>query len=66
MPRLPGGMGWDVLLPMAQGKLLVDPRYNGANRELIIRAAEEAKKKLRTLSKPQKQSTTRIGLRSGW
>ena len=66
VPRLPGAMSWDILLPMALGKLLVDPRYNGANKEFIMRAAEEAKQKLKTLTKPQKQSTTRIGLRRGW
>ena len=66
VPRLPGVMDLDILLPIALGKLLVDPRYNGANRELIVRAAEEAKQKLKTLAKPQKQSTIRMGLRRGW
>jgi len=65
-PRLPGEVCWDILLPIAQYKLLSDPRYNGGNREVIVQAAKEAKRKLKHFSSPQKQRTTRIIRRGGW
>lgn len=66
IPRLPGEVVWDIMLPIAQYKLLTDPRYNGANRELIVKSATEARARLKSLGKVQKQSTVRLGLRPGW
>jgi hypothetical protein len=65
-PRLPANIGWDVLLPLAQYKLLADPRYNGDNRELILMQAKEARRKLRSFSSVQKHKQTRIVIRRGW
>lgn len=65
-PRLPGEVCWDILLPIAQYKLLTDPRYNGANKELIVQSAREARRKLKHFSSPQKQRTIRIIRRGGW
>ena len=66
VPRLPGDVVWDILLPLSQYKLLADPRYNGSNREFLEKSAMEAKKRLKTLAKVQKQNTVRIGIRGGW
>jgi len=58
---------WDILYPMAQGKLLADPRYNGDNKEFIARMADEARKRLRTLVSPQKhKGSLRLTKRGGW
>jgi hypothetical protein len=65
-PRLPGEVCWDILLPIAQYKLLTDPRYNGDNKELIVQSATEARRKLKHFSSPQKQRTIRIVRRGGW
>jgi hypothetical protein len=65
-PRLPGDAIWDILLPIAQYKLLTDPRYNGDNKELIVQSAREARRKLKHFSSPQKQRTIRIVRRGGW
>lgn len=65
-PRLPAEVVWDILLPIAQYKLLTDPRYNGDNRELIMMQAKEAKRKLRSFASPQKHKTVRIRTRRGW
>ena len=66
-PRLPADLVWDILFPIAQAKLLADPRYNGANRELLVRNAEEARKRLRTLISPQKhKGSLRLAKRPGF
>jgi len=65
-PRLPAEVVWDILFPIAQYKLLTDPRYNGDNRELIMQQAKEAKRKLRSFASPQKHKTVRIRTRKGW
>lgn len=65
-PRLPGDAIWDIMLPIAQYKLLTDPRYNGDNREVIVQSAREARRKLKHFSSPQKQRTIRIVRRKGW
>ena len=66
-PRLPADLVWDILFPIAQVKLLADPRYNGANRELLVRNAEEARKRLRTLISPQKhKGSLRLTKRPGF
>lgn len=65
-PRLPAEVVWDILLPIAQYKLLTDPRFNGDNRELIMMQAKEAKRKLRSFASPQKHKTVRIKTRRGW
>lgn len=66
-PRLPADLVWDILFPIAQAKLLADPRYNGANRELLVRNAEEARKRLRTLISPQKhKGSLRLTKRPGF
>ena len=65
-PRLPAEIVWDVLFPIAQYKLLTDPRYNGDNRELIMMQSKEAKRKLRSFASPQKHKTVRIRTRRGW
>ena len=65
-PRLPGDAIWDILLPIAQFKLLNDPRYNGDNKEIIVQSAREARRKLKHFSSPQKQRTIRIVRRGGW
>ena len=65
--RLPGNVVWDILFPIACAKLaLADPRYNGANREAVLRNAEEARKRLSTLARPQKQKIIRLRKRIGW
>lgn len=65
-PRLPAEVVWDILFPIAQYKLLTDPRYNGDNRELIMQQSKEAKRKLRSFASPQKHRTVRIKTRRGW
>ena len=65
--RLPGNVVWDILFPIACSKLaLSDPRYNGNNREAVMRNAEEARKRLSSLARPQKQKTIRLRKRIGW
>ena len=64
--RLPADIVWDVLFPIAQGKLLSDPRYNGDNKEIILRASMEAKKRLSSFSSPQKHKNLRISPKPGW
>jgi len=66
-PRMPSDLVWDILFPIAQGKMLSDPRYNGDNKEFIARMAEEARKRLRTLVSPQKhKGSLRLTKRGGW
>lgn len=66
-PRIPSDLVWDILYPIAQGKLLADPRYNGDNKEFIARMADEARKRLRTLVSPQKhKGSLRLTKRGGW
>lgn len=66
-PRMPSDMVWDILFPIAQGKMLADPRYNGDNREVLMRIAEEARKRLRLLISPQKhKGSLRLTKRPGW
>jgi hypothetical protein len=66
-PRIPSDLVWDILYPIAQGKLLSDPRYNGDNKEFIARMADEARKRLRTFVSPQKhKGSLRIVKRGGW
>jgi hypothetical protein len=66
-PRMPSDLVWDILYPMAQGKLLSDPRYNGDNKEFIARMADEARKRLRQMVTPQKhKGSLRLGKRPGW
>ena len=65
--RLPGNVVWDILYPIACAKLaLSDPRYNGNNREAVVRNAEEARKRMSSLARPQKQKTIRLRKRIGW
>ena len=65
--RLPGNVVWDILFPIACAKLaLADPRYNGGNTESILRNAEEARRRLSSLARPQKQKTIRLRKRIGW
>jgi hypothetical protein len=66
-PRMPSDLIWDILFPIAQGKMLADPRYNGDNREILMRIAEEARKRLKTLITPQKhKGSLRLTKRIGW
>jgi hypothetical protein len=66
-PRIPADLVWDIMFPIAQAKLLSDPRYNGANKEFILRMADEARKRLRTLVTPQKhKGSLRLTRRVGW
>lgn len=66
-PRIPAELVWDIMYPIAQGKLLADPRYNGDNKEFIARMAEEARRRLRTLVSPQKhKGSLRLHRRVGW
>ena len=65
-PRLPADVCWDILLPFAQHKLLVDPRYNGDNKVNIEKAVVEARMKLSRLLTPQKQKNLRLVKRGGW
>lgn len=66
-PRLPGDLVWDILFPIAQGKILSDPRYNGDNKEILDRASKEAKKRLRNLISPQRhKGSLRFVKRAGW
>ena len=66
-PRIPSDLVWDIMYPMAQGKLLSDPRYNGDNKEFIARMADEARKRLRQMVTPQKhKGSLRLGKRVGW
>ena len=65
--RMPGNTAWDILYPIACAKLVMtDPRYNGDNREMVLLNAKEARQRLATLAKPQKQRTLRLRKRSGW
>ena len=64
--RLPAEIVWDVMFPITQGKMLTDPRYNGDNKEIILRASLEAKKRLATFYSPQKHKNLRITKRGGW
>ena len=67
VPRLPSNLVWDILYPIAQAKLLTDPRYNGDNKEFIARSAEEARKRLRTQTTPQKhKGSLRLVKRPGF
>ena len=66
-PRIPSDLVWDILYPIAQGKMLADPRYNGDNKEFLARMADEARKRLRTLVSPQKhKGSLRLTKRGGW
>lgn len=66
-PRMPSDTVWDILFPIAQGKMLADPRYNGDNREILMRIADEARKRLKTLVSPQKhKGSLRLTKRVGW
>jgi hypothetical protein len=66
-PRIPSDLVWDIMFPIAQAKLLSDPRYNGDNKEFILRMAEEARKRLRLLVSPQKhKGSLRLTKRPGW
>lgn len=66
-PRMPADFVWDILYPLAQGKIVTDPRYNGANKEFLVRNAEEAKKRLRNYISPQKhKGSLRLTKRVGW
>ena len=65
-PRLPGNVSWDILFPLAQGKMLTAPRYNGDNKEIIYKMAQEARERLKSFTSPQKHKTTRMKLRKGW
>lgn len=66
-PRMPSDLVWDILYPLAQGKIVTDPRYNGANKEFLVRNAEEAKKRLRNYISPQKhKGSLRLTKRVGW
>jgi hypothetical protein len=66
-PRMPSDLVWDIMYPIAQGKMLADPRYNGDNREILMRIAEEARKRLKTLITPQKhKGSLRLTKRVGW
>ena len=66
-PRMPSDLVWDILYPIAQGKMLADPRYNGDNKEFLSRMADEARKRLRTLVSPQKhKGSLRLTRRGGW
>lgn len=65
--KLPGNVVWDILFPIACAKLaLTDPRYNGDNREAVVMNANEARKRLSTLARPQKHRTLRLRKRGGW
>jgi len=64
--KLPGDVAWDILFPIAQGKLLTDPRYNGNNREDVRNAVREARVRLKSFRSAQKQKTSRVRLRGGW
>ena len=67
IPRMPSDLVWDIMYPMAQGKLLSDPRYNGDNKEFIARMADEARKRLRQMVTPQKhKGSLRLSKRPGW
>ena len=66
-PRLPGDVVWDILFPIAQEKMLADPRYNGSNKELLVLAAQNARKRLATLASAQKhKGSMRLVKRGGW
>jgi len=66
-PRIPSDLVWDILFPIAQGKVLSDPRYNGDNKEFLSRMADEARKRLKTLVSPQKhKGSLRLARKGGW
>jgi hypothetical protein len=66
-PRLPADAVWDILFPISQEKMLSDPRYNGANREQLITAANAARKRLASLATAQKhKGSMRLVKRGGW
>jgi hypothetical protein len=66
-PRLPADVVWDIMHPLAQEKMLSDPRYNGANKDVLLRAADVARKRLSTLASAQKhKGSMRLVKRGGW
>jgi len=66
-PRLPGDVVWDIMFPLTQEKMLADPRYNGSNKELLVLAAQNARKRLATLASAQKhKGSMRLVKRGGW
>ena len=66
-PRLPADAVWDIMFPLAQEKMLSDPRYNGQNREMLLQAAAGARQRLSTLSTAQKHNgSMRLVKRGGW
>jgi len=65
--RLPGNVTWDILFPIASANLaLSDPRYNGDNREALLRLGEQAKVRLKSLNSSQKRKPMRLIKRSGY
>jgi hypothetical protein len=66
-PRLPADVIWDILYPIAQEKMLSDPRYSGRNAEILTKGAAEARQKLATMSSAQKhKGSIRLVKRAGW
>jgi hypothetical protein len=55
------------MFPLTQEKMLADPRYNGSNKELLVLAAQNARKRLATLASAQKhKGSMRLVKRGGW
>lgn len=66
-PRLPGDVVWDIMFPLSQEKMLADPRYNGSNKELLVVAARDARKRLASMASAQKhKGSMRLVKRGGW
>lgn len=67
VPKLPGGLAEDILLPIARAKVVaISRRYNGTNRGEILAMGERAAAKLETLRSPQKRTRGRIRIKPGF
>tara|TARA_B110000495_G_C22642800_1_gene381571 strand:+ start:157 stop:504 length:348 start_codon:yes stop_codon:yes gene_type:complete len=66
-PRLPANCDWDILFPLACEDLaLTDPRYNGGNKDGLVRQAEAARIRLKSFANNQKSKQLRLVKRGGW
>ena len=66
-PQLVADMVDTILLPIARAECAGGSKhYNGKNLEFLVRKAEEAEHRLRTLANDQRRKGGRIRVRPGW
>jgi hypothetical protein len=67
VPLLPLEAVTTVLLPAARARFaMVSRRYNGDNRQMLERDLKDAFQRLKSFSQPQKQTSRRVKLRTGF